>query len=146
MSKVYVSAVIDAPVDRVWAATRDFNGLPSWVPAIAKSHIEGGGRGDAVGSVRVLELQDGGLIRERLLTLSDSERSCTYSILDGPLPVANYVATFSFRPITADGRTFAEWTADFDVTEGEESAMLELIGNGVFAPGFAQVTKALVHR
>ena len=42
MVKVYISSVIDAPADRVWAAIRDFNALPKWHPAIKDSHVEGG--------------------------------------------------------------------------------------------------------
>ena len=44
MAKVYVSGVIDAPVDDVWAYARDFNGHGEWHPIIAESHIEEGCR------------------------------------------------------------------------------------------------------
>ncbi|HET6368382.1 MAG TPA: SRPBCC family protein, partial [Pseudomonadales bacterium] len=40
--KVYVSSVIEAPADAVWAQIRDFNGLPKWTPFVAESRIEGG--------------------------------------------------------------------------------------------------------
>ena len=33
MARVYVSTVINARRDRVWARVRDFNGLPNWHPA-----------------------------------------------------------------------------------------------------------------
>ena len=46
------TAVIDAPVARVWAAMRDFNGLPGWHPVIARSEIEGGKPADQVGCIR----------------------------------------------------------------------------------------------
>ena len=42
MARVYVSPVVNARNDRVWARVRDFNGLPNWHPAIAESRIEGG--------------------------------------------------------------------------------------------------------
>jgi hypothetical protein len=42
MTKVFVSAVIDAPIGEVWAKMRDFNGLPDWHPRFSRSHIEGG--------------------------------------------------------------------------------------------------------
>ena len=41
MTKVFVSAVIDAPVEKVWSKMRDFNGLPDWHPRFSRSHIEG---------------------------------------------------------------------------------------------------------
>ena len=40
MIRVYVSSVIDASADTVWARIRDFNGLPQWHPGIADSRIE----------------------------------------------------------------------------------------------------------
>ena len=47
--RVYESAVIPAPRQQVWQKIRDFNALPAWHPAIAKSELEGG---DCVGCVR----------------------------------------------------------------------------------------------
>jgi hypothetical protein len=134
MAKIYVSSVIDAPIDKVWAVVRDFNGLPNWLPAFADSHIEGGLPADAVGCVRNFNLKEGGNIRERLLALSDAEYFCTYTILSAPLPVENYVATLRLRPITDGNRTFAEWSAEFDSPKPQE--MIETIGNGVFQGGF----------
>ena len=41
MPTVHVSSVIDAPIEKVWARIRDFNGLPSWHPRMIESEIEG---------------------------------------------------------------------------------------------------------
>ena len=122
MVKAYRSTVIDAPVQRVWAMIRDFNALPSWHPAIAKSEIEGGRASDAVGCVRSFLMKDGGHLREQLLALSDVDHYFTYNILVSPMPVNDYVATFRLTPITVGNRTFAEWWADFNVTSGTEQA------------------------
>jgi hypothetical protein len=100
MARAHASSVINAPIDQVWAHIRDFNGLANWHPAVAKSTIEGGGQSDRVGCVRVLTLQDGGVIRERLLEMSDLGHHYSYSILESPLPVANYRATLRLRRIS----------------------------------------------
>jgi hypothetical protein len=134
MAKIYVSSVIDAPIDKVWGVVRDFNGLPNWLPRFSDSHIEGGLPADAVGCVRNFNLKEGGNIRERLLALSDAEHFCTYGILSAPLPVENYVATLRLRSVTDGNRTFAEWSAEFDSPQPKE--MIEAIGNGVFQAGF----------
>jgi uncharacterized protein YndB with AHSA1/START domain len=145
MAKVYRSAVIAAPADKVWELVRDFNALPRWHPAIAQSTIEAGLPSDRVGCVRRFTLRsDGGLLREQLLALSDAERSYTYSILDSPMPVANYVATMRFTPITAGNKTFAEWWAEFDVTSGPEQATTSDIGDNVFVAGFASIDQLVV--
>lgn len=136
MVEVYTSSVIEAPADRLWAAVRDFNALPDWHPAIAESRIEGGQPSDQVGCIRAFRLKDGGFIREQLLALSDYDFSCTYSILESPMGVENYVATLKLTPITDGNRTFAEWSAEFDCAPGRESELTDLVGNDVFQGGF----------
>ena len=136
MVKVYTSSVIDAPAERVWAAVRDFNGLPSWHPAIADSRIEQNQPADKVGCIRNFNLKGGGNIREQLLALSDFEMCCTYSILVSPMGVENYVATLKLSPITDGGHTFAEWSAEFDCPPERERELAKLVGQGVFQGGF----------
>jgi uncharacterized protein YndB with AHSA1/START domain len=136
MIKVYTSSVIDAPADTVWAQVRDFDALPQWHPAIAESRIEGGAASDRIGCIRNFRTKDGGLIREQLLTLSDFDYECTYSILESPMGVVNYVATLKLTPITDGNRTFAEWSAEFDCAPARERELAQLIGQGVFQGGF----------
>ncbi len=136
MVRVYVSSVIDAGADSVWARVRDFNGLPQWHPGIADSRIENSEAADKIGCVRHFHTRDGGTIRERLLALSDYEYSCTYAILDSPMGVENYVATLKLTPVTDGSRTFAEWSAEFDCDDERAAALSEQIGGGVFQGGF----------
>ena len=142
MAQVYRSAVIAAPADAVWGHVRDFNALPKWHPAIATSEIEAGAPADRVGCVRrFTRRSDGGLLREQLLALSDTERTFTYSILISPMPVANYIATMRFTPVTKGDLTFAEWWAEFDVTHGPEADTVSDIGDNVFVAGFAALNR-----
>ena len=136
MVQVYVSTVIDAPAETIWSRIRNFNALPQWHPGIADSRIENGEAPDKVGCVRHFHTTNGGTIRERLLALSDYEYSCTYSILESPMGVDNYTATLKLTPVTDGGRTFAEWSAEFDCDEARERELSELIGAGVFQVGF----------
>ena len=136
MARVFVSSVIAGPADQVWARIRDFNGLPTWHPSIRESQIEGGEPSDKVGCVRDFYLQNGDRIRERLLGLSDYDMFCTYSILESPMPLENYVATIRLTPITDGDRTFAEWTAEFDCAIENETDLVEGIGGNVFQTGF----------
>ena len=136
MIKVYVSTVIDASADNVWQRIRDFNALPQWHPAIADSRIENNDACDRVGCIRHFHTRDGGMIRERLLGLSDYDFSCTYEILESPMGVDNYVATMKLTPVTDGNRSFAEWSAEFECAEGRERELTETIGSGVFQGGF----------
>ena len=146
MIKVYTSSVIDASADAVWAHIRDFNGLPKWHPAIADSRIEGNWPSDRIGCIRNFQLRDGGTIREQLLSLSDYDYQCIYSILESPMGVENYTATLKLTPITDGNRTFAEWSAEFDTPPGQERKLAESIGQGVFQAGFDALKSYFGHR
>ncbi|MGF1627043.1 MAG: SRPBCC family protein [Alphaproteobacteria bacterium] len=143
MAKVYVSGVIDLPVDRVWALARDFNGHHSWHPIIADSHIEDGWPSDRVGCIRNFRLADGTPLREQLLSFSDLDHSFTYNILESPLPLKNYVATFRCTPVTEGDRTFVEWMAEFDVAPEHEADLKQQVGRNTFAAGIQALAKAL---
>ena len=143
MAEAYASSVLGAPAARVWERIRDFNALPDWHPAITESRIEGGGPADQVGCVRAFRLKDGGFIREQLLALSDFDFSVTYSILESPMGVENYVATLKLTPVTDGDRTFAEWSAEFDCPPEREDELVALIAGDVFQGGFDALERAL---
>jgi hypothetical protein len=144
MTKIFVSAVIDAPIGAVWARMRDFNGLPDWHPRFSRSHIEDGLRSDTIGCIRNFDIVGGaGTIRERLLTLSDSEHTMTYTILDAPLPVENYIATLKLYPITVDDQTLGTWSAEFKVVRGREEDVVDAVANGTFGKAFEVMNELL---
>jgi uncharacterized protein YndB with AHSA1/START domain len=134
--RVYISSVIDAPADSVWNVIRDFNALSRWHPFITDSRIENSQASDKVGCIREIRVRDGSRIREQLLTLSDFDYQCTYSILESPMPLENYIATLKLTPITDGNRAFVEWSAEFDCDEAQERELAENIGQGVFQAGF----------
>lgn len=136
MPRVYVSSVLEAPAQTVWERIRDFNGLPNWHPRIRDSRIEDAEPADRVGCVRHFHLQNGDLIRERLLGLSDYDYFCTYAILESPMPLTDYVATLRLTPVTEGERTFIEWSAEFECAEADEQDLVEGIGSNVFQAGF----------
>ncbi len=143
MAHVYVSTVIHAPIDRVWDLIGDFNSLPAWHPFVADSIIEDDVAGGLIGCVRAIEVKDdGGTIREQLVTLSDQEHFCRYSILTGPMAVRNYLATMWLLPVSTSNDTFAQWEANFDADPVDQSAMVDLV-TSIFSEGFASVEEKL---
>lgn len=143
MAKVYVSAVIDAPADRVWAYVRDFNGLPKFMPPVAESRIEQNFPADKIGCIRNFAMKDGGRLREQLLALSDYDYTQTYNILESPMPLTNYIATVRLVPITDGNRTFAEWTAEFDASAADAPGLVANIGSNVFLAAFHELQRML---
>ncbi len=129
MARVYVSAVMDIPLDQAWGVLRDFNALPVYHPFFSRSEIEGGRPSDQIGCVRNFHTHDGGHIREELLTLSDREHVCAYRILEATLPVRNYVAEMRLKPVTEGDRTFGEWWAEYDVADQDAAQVHQTVSD-----------------
>jgi hypothetical protein len=82
------------------------------------------------------------VVRERLLEMSDLGHHYSYTILESPLPVANYRSTLRLRRVSDGNRTYGEWSATFDPDPPDKQAFAEdLIGNGVFQGGFDALKK-----
>lgn len=137
------STVIDAGVERVWALLADFGGVAQWHPLVRSAEIESGLSGRELGCVRALVLQDGAVIRERLLALSDAEWFFSYAILESPLPVRDYRATLRLWPVSTSIQTFARWLVRFE-TDAEHVADLErIVGEEIFVAGFDGLRRSL---
>ncbi|MQA97621.1 MAG: SRPBCC family protein [Streptosporangiales bacterium] len=139
MPRTYRSAVVNADAEAVWAAVRDFNGLSSWAPQMPASVIEDGRPSDAVGCVRRFDGPDGSAIRERLLALSDLDRSYTYNMLEGPFPVTGYKATLRVSPVS-DGRAFVEYFATYDCDPAGVDQLEKTFGEHIFGACLGALT------
>src|SRR6185312_1799203 len=111
VARAYYSTIFAQPADAVWRVIRDFNNYPVWVDGAGESVIEDGRSGDAVGAVRNV-LYNGARRRQKLLALSDAERTQVYAF-DGPapIPVWNFEATLRVTPVIDGDRAFVEWWA-----------------------------------
>ncbi len=133
--KVFASIVIDAPSDQVWSVLRDFVGLTVWSNAVTGAHITNDKAADQVGAVRHLDIVDGTVFIETLVALSDEEMFLKYDILEGPIPVTNYVATMRLYPVTEGNITYATWSAEFDTADEHMEAMRDVVGGQICAGG-----------
>ena len=143
MPKVFVSTVINAPIERVWRVASDFNGLAAWMPGMKESVIEPGKQANEIGAVRRLSMAGSkDVLRERLEALDDKTCTITYSVLEGPLPVKNIRTTMHLRPITDSYGTLGEWSTQFDTEPGKEAEGEQLMAR-VFGAGFRGLKKHL---
>jgi NADPH:quinone reductase len=143
MQRVTRSTVIDAPIERVWAVLRDFNSHDQWHDVVETSRIEGHERSDQVGCIRSFTLKDGARIREQLLSLSDTEHRSTYCIVEATVPLQRYVATVTLKPVTDGDRTFWQWESTFTTPPGREHELREMVAQGVYEAGFANLRRHL---
>ena len=139
MPRSYASSVIGASPDTVWGFLRDFNRTPDYVEPIVESEILDGKPADQVGCQRRLTLADGAPVLERLVALSDLERSYTYRLLEGPFPFTGYCSTLRVSPVTEAGASFVEWWSTYDCLPEHEKAMDDLLAGGLYAGGLASV-------
>lgn len=114
MPRMSVSRVVDAPIDEVWEYARPFDSIEDWHLGVSKCTIEDDQPADRVGIIRNAVTEDG-TFRERLVAFSDLDHTWAYRILDGPIPVEDYVGRFQLTPITDGNRTRSEWSTTFDI-------------------------------
>ena len=132
--KVFASVIIHAPLETVWSAVRDFDGVVNWNPAVSAATLETGAA-TAVGSIRRLDIIDSSVFRETLLAHSDLEHFYTYDIIDSPLPCRNYLSTHSFLPITDGDKTLGLWEGTFDCDSADEDALRVIVGEEIYRDG-----------
>ncbi len=104
MASIRKEIVIDASVERVWDALRDWGGLHvRLVPGFATdARLDGDGR--------IVTFANGSVLRERLVDLDDDARRLVWSIADPP-----YTHHNASTQVFADGadRSLFVWTVDF---------------------------------
>lgn len=137
MAQIEVEGGIAASADAVWDVVRDFGGITKWSPGVKSCEVEGEG----VGAIRTLSLGGGPPLRERLEARNDAERSLSYSILDGPLPVSGYLATIRVRE-EAGGSARVEWSSRFE-PRGVSEEQVRAILRGVYEGGISALRKHL---
>ena len=109
--KVVEKIEINAPANVVWAKVDDFGDLGEWHPAVKKTEIVNG-KNNVKGAVRVLTLQDGGTIKEKLRSYSAKGMTFEYEILEGVLPVSSYVSSVTVKGVKG-GVTTVVWKGHF---------------------------------
>ena len=135
MPKVTMSTAIAASADQLWQTIGGFGAIADWHPAVEKSESDGENKG----SVRTLALVGGGTITERLEEISPEERVYRYSIVSGPLPVANYDAEIRVKD-NGDGSSTVEWSSSFDAKGAPEADAVSAI-QGVYQAGLDNLKK-----
>jgi hypothetical protein len=117
--------------EALWKKVGDFCGIASWHPAIEKCVLSPDGK------QRTLSLKGGGTIVEALESWDDAKHSYTYTILSGPLPVANYHSTMT---VTADPKGSAlKWMGTFDA-KGVPDADAKKTFDGIYETGVKVLT------
>lgn len=137
---------INAPAKTVWFKLHNFGDMGTWHPAVKKTEVVEGDN-NKPGAVRILTLQDGGTIKEKLLTYKFKERTLEYKIVAGVLPVSDYVSTLTVSE-AKDGKSLVFWKGNFKrkdladnpaTGQGDEDAVKTI--TGVYKGGLENLKK-----
>jgi Polyketide cyclase / dehydrase and lipid transport len=120
-----------ASPDALWKKIGGFCGIGDWHPAVEKCVLS------ADGKQRTLSLKGGGTLVEALESVDNANHTYTYTILSGPLPVANYHSTISVSP-DPKGSSL-KWVGKYDA-KGAPDADAKKVIDGIYESG----EKALV--
>jgi hypothetical protein len=128
-------ATLDLPVsaDQVWTLVGVFQSLPDWLPIIRQSLPSENGH------VRNLITTDGAVIVERLQSYDAPSRTYSYSIVEGPFPVTDYLATLSVSATGPDSCTVT-WGGYFKPV-GVTDEEVERLFQGVYEDGLAALAR-----
>jgi hypothetical protein len=136
MTKVNLTTELPVSAETVWATIGNFNALAKWHPAVEKS--EESKQGGA--TVRKLSLRGGGTIVEQLERRDDRERSYSYSIVEGPLPVSGYKSELKVRQGKDASSCVVEWSSEFEPTGAPENEAVKAV-RGIYEAGFKSLHK-----
>lgn len=134
MAKVTEQVGLERSADAVWRSIGNFAALVDWHPGVKGLELEEGG------TLRRLTLADGGQIVERLESHDDAGRSYSYSIVESPLPVADYLATL--RVVDNGGRACeVEWSGEFRSEGAPETEAVQIV-RGIYRAGLDALKSA----
>jgi hypothetical protein len=122
------SKEVSADPETAWRAIGGFCGIASWHPAVTA--CEESTTGGA--TYRNLTLGDGGKLLEKLVGRDDAARSYSYTIEDGPLPVADYKSTIKVVP--SENGSILDWSGTFEADGVSESEAAEIV-TGIYQAG-----------
>ena len=137
MAKVRMAMDYAASGMELWKMVGKFGGLSNWHPAIQQTTLKGDE--DNEGTERHLSLVGGGEVVERLEKLSDTEQVYRYSIVSGPIPVADYEAEIRVTD-KGDGTCEVEWSSEFKPKGVPENDAVKAI-EGIYKAGLDNLKK-----
>lgn len=117
---------------KVWQAIGDFCGIGDWHPAVercAPSEKDGL-------KVRTLSLKGGGTLVEEQVSRDEKVMRYTYTILEGPLPVADYRSTLSVAPEGSGSKV--SWSGTFSAKGAPDTVAQDAIG-GIYESGLKAI-------
>lgn len=129
VAEVTQETELGASPEEAWKVVGDFVGLVEVMGAPVTSEGEG------IGMTRSISMGPEPVV-ERLEERDVAAKRIVYTIVSGPLPVANYRSTMQLEP-AGDGRSKLTWRGTFDPAPGATEDVAVQTINAVYAGGIA---------
>lgn len=123
MPNVVQSTRIPMNAVALWRETGAFGAVGDWHPMLEDVDSEG----DVAGATRTARAADGSTQVERLRAFDANRHVYHYTMESTALPVRDYVGEFRIDD-NGDGTSTVTWSARFDVSEGVDDEVVEMIG------------------
>lgn len=127
---------VSASAGDSWAAIADWCSIPDWHPVIAacEPFAEDGK------TMRKLTTGDGGELLEELQEMDEAGMSFSYTIIESPLPIANYASTMTVAE-DGDGATVT-WSSSFEANGVSDEEAFEVM-TGIYRAGLDELKSQL---
>jgi hypothetical protein len=135
MLRVHETVKLSASAAAVWEAIGDFGNLSGWHPAAVTSTLEMRGED----TLRIISIPGGGTLVEKLEESNPEAMSQRYTIVEGPLPVANYHSTLKIVPAEGDACS-VDWSGTFDADGADDAAAMKVV-SGIYTAGLSALKK-----
>lgn len=132
MSNITRHVVLAAPASKVWSLVGAPSSIADWHPAIVSSPTDA--------NRRTCTFPDGNKIVEAISAHDDAKMKYTYAIIEGAVPMRDYVATIEV--IAMDDRSCKlQWSGTFEPL-GPEAEVCAFVA-GVYEAGLDSVRAKL---
>jgi carbon monoxide dehydrogenase subunit G len=102
MASIYREATITAPIEKVWAAIADVQGINRLITFLGKVTVDG--------DHRSCQLGEQGKLEELIVTVDDANKRFAYSVQESPFNLTHHSASMQLR---ANGEgTELMWVTD----------------------------------
>jgi hypothetical protein len=125
MAEVHVSKEVATPPSELWEHIGDFLAMDRWMAGVPPMESENDG------TVRRVGAGENAVVEE---LVEQGERWYTYRIVQGPLPVKDYVATLSVAP--SGGGSLVEWKSTFEPNGVPEEQAVAIV-QGIYTVGLS---------
>jgi len=125
---------INASAETVWNLIADFESTSKWIPAIVESKTISSDNEH----IRTLRLDNGSVIKEKLLTLDEKKRIFSFQILESPLPLAGYRSTMTVYGLSKE-QCYLVWTSVYPENTPDEA---KKASKAIHEIGYAGLRKA----